>query len=100
MMRLIPAIPLVALAIALSAAGLTLVARALIPLFWRDVKPWSCDLCMSWWGGLAATLLLLAATAAVGVPYFAVAFTASIPLAVLILSAVALSKVEKVEVEK
>ena len=44
------------LVVGLAAAGLASVVRAL-PYFrdlvFRGVKPWACDLCMSWWGSLA-----------------------------------------------
>lgn len=47
--------------VGLFAAGFTQVVRAL-PYFrdlvFRGVKPWACDLCMSWWGSLAGALLL------------------------------------------
>jgi hypothetical protein len=47
--------------VGLFAAGLASVIRAL-PYFrdlvFRGVKPWACDLCMSWWGSLAGALLL------------------------------------------
>ena len=44
----------------LSAAGAALVVRAVLaewlPL-WLLVKPFSCDLCMSWWGSVAFSAL-------------------------------------------
>jgi hypothetical protein len=49
------------LVVGLFAAGLTSVVRAL-PYFrdlvFRGVKPWACDLCMSWWGSLAGAVAL------------------------------------------
>lgn len=44
---------LVAIAAALGAIGLAVVLRALPPFSrWNEqgVKPWACDLCMSFWG--------------------------------------------------
>jgi hypothetical protein len=44
--------------VALFAAGLTHILRALPPFrvwVFRGVKPWACDLCMSWWGAVLAT---------------------------------------------
>lgn len=38
-----------------AAAGLALVIRAVVPTLWLLVKPFSCDLCMSWWGSVAFT---------------------------------------------
>lgn len=47
---MIPAPHIAALIVlALSAHFLTLIVRALVPLSWMMEKPWSCDLCMSWW---------------------------------------------------
>lgn len=43
--------------IGLSAAGAALVIRAVIPTLWLLVKPFSCDLCLSWWGSLAIAVL-------------------------------------------
>jgi hypothetical protein len=45
------------LAIGFAAAGLALVVRALVPTLWLLIKPFSCDLCMSWWGSVVFTLL-------------------------------------------
>jgi hypothetical protein len=47
--------------VALFAAGLTHIFRALPPFrgwVFRGVKPWACDLCMSWWGAVLATSAL------------------------------------------
>lgn len=35
--------------LAFFAAGATFIMRKLVPQLWLMVKPWSCDLCMSWW---------------------------------------------------
>lgn len=51
--------------LALTAVALTAVIRALIPLPWALIKPFSCDLCMSFWTGL---LVALAAAEAHRVP--------------------------------
>lgn len=48
--------------VALFAAGLTVVLRAVPPfkaLVFSGVKPWACDLCMSWWNACAGGVLAL-----------------------------------------
>lgn len=35
------------LIVGIAAAGLTNIVRAIVPQHWLLVKPWSCDLCMS-----------------------------------------------------
>lgn len=37
----------------IAAAGAVNVVRAVVPTLWLLVKPFSCDLCMSWWSSLA-----------------------------------------------
>lgn len=63
------------LAVGLCAAGSALIVRAVVPQLWLMVKPFSCDLCMSWWSSLVAsaaiatidgTGILTASVAAVG----------------------------------
>lgn len=49
-----------ALTIGLAAAGSTFVVRAIVDEFRPElllVKPFSCDLCMNWWGSLGLTLM-------------------------------------------
>lgn len=46
---------------ALAVAGTALIAKGLCPRSWRHVRPWSCALCLSAWGGL-----LVAAAQVVG----------------------------------
>lgn len=43
----------------LIAAGTTLIVRALVPQLWLLVKPFSCDLCMSWWSSLVSMIGLM-----------------------------------------
>lgn len=43
--------------IGLMAAGAALITRALVPQHWLLVKPFSCDLCMSWWGSLVSSVV-------------------------------------------
>jgi hypothetical protein len=40
----------------IAAAGAVNVVRAVVPTLWLLVKPFSCDLCMSWWSSLAVTI--------------------------------------------
>lgn len=47
-----------AVLVGLSSAGLCFVVRALIPVTILILKPFSCDLCMSWWGSIIAVVLL------------------------------------------
>ena len=48
------------LALGLIAAGLTSVIRAVVPQSFLLIRPFSCDLCMSWWSSLVgATGLVL-----------------------------------------
>ena len=63
------------LSVGLLASGAALIVRAVVPQHWLLVKPWSCDLCMSWWSSLVMgaaagfvtdTPPLVAAVAAVG----------------------------------
>ena len=35
---------------------LVLVVQALTPQAWRNTKPFSCSLCLTWWGVVAYTL--------------------------------------------
>ncbi len=42
----------------LCAAGATAVIRAVVPQLWLLFKPFSCDLCMSWWTALGTTAIL------------------------------------------
>lgn len=44
--------------IGLVAAGTALIVRAVVPQHWLLVKPFSCDLCMSWWSSLVASVLV------------------------------------------
>lgn len=37
----------------LAASGITAVIRAVVPVPWLLVKPFSCDLCMSFWASLS-----------------------------------------------
>jgi hypothetical protein len=38
---------------ALGAVGLTVALRAIVPVRWvEEIKPWACDLCMSWWSSM------------------------------------------------
>lgn len=46
---------MILLNLALAAVALTAVIRALLPLTWALVKPFSCDLCMSFWTGALVT---------------------------------------------
>lgn len=39
------------------AAGIALITRAVVPQTWLLNKPWSCDLCMSWWGSLVSSVV-------------------------------------------
>lgn len=44
--------------VAFGAVGLTTLVRALLPLrLTESTKPWSCDLCMSWWSSLACVVV-------------------------------------------
>lgn len=48
--------------VALFAAGTTLVVRALPVIrgeVFRGVKPWACDLCMSWWCACIGQFIVL-----------------------------------------
>lgn len=40
----------------LSAAAIALIIRALVPTMWLLHKPFSCDLCMSWWSSVALSM--------------------------------------------
>lgn len=44
-----------AIALGLAAATVATIVRAFVPTLWLLIKPFSCDLCMSWW----STVLLL-----------------------------------------
>ena len=44
--------------IGLIAAGAAQIIRAVVPQHWLLVKPFSCDLCMSWWGSLVASVFV------------------------------------------
>lgn len=48
----------IALVVGLCAAGATLVVRAVVPQLWLMVKPFACDLCMSWWSSLVASVVV------------------------------------------
>lgn len=67
-----------ALMLGFAAATVATIIRAFVPTLWLLVKPFSCDLCMSWWSSLVlsvavtvqhpmaltdAGLMILAATA-------------------------------------
>lgn len=47
-----------ALALGLIAAGITSVVRAVVPQIWLLVKPFACDLCMSWWSAWLGAIAL------------------------------------------
>lgn len=47
-----------ALTIGLIAAGITSVVRAVVPQLWLLVKPFACDLCMSWWCAWLGAIVL------------------------------------------
>jgi len=44
------------LAVGLCAAGSALIVRSVVPQLWLMVKPFSCDLCMSWWSSIVASV--------------------------------------------
>lgn len=48
---------LMALFLGLAAAAAATIVRALVPTLWLLIKPFSCDLCMSWWSSLALGLM-------------------------------------------
>lgn len=47
---------LLALLIGLAASTATTIVRAVVPTLWLLIKPFSCDLCMSWWLSLAISV--------------------------------------------
>ena len=55
---------LLALILGLAASGVTNIVRAVVPQHWLLVKPWSCDLCMSFHSSWAMLLVTLFDTAA------------------------------------
>ena len=47
--------------VAFGAVGLTTLLRTLVPSQWvESVKPWSCDLCMSWWSSSVCVVVAVA----------------------------------------
>lgn len=47
--------------VAFGAVGLTTLIRTILPLrLVEGVKPWSCDLCMSWWSSLVCVVVAVA----------------------------------------
>lgn len=67
-----------ALLLGLAAAAAATIIRAFVPQLWLLFKPWSCDLCMSWWCSLALSVLVTvyADLALVIVPILLLASTA------------------------
>lgn len=47
------------LLVGFAAAGATSIIRAVVPTLWLLVKPFACDLCMSFWTSLVLTALLM-----------------------------------------
>jgi hypothetical protein len=47
-----------ALLLGLFAAGCTFVVRKVVPQDWLLFKPFSCDLCMSWWSAWLGVILI------------------------------------------
>jgi hypothetical protein len=46
--------------VAAGAVGLTTVLRSIVPARWVEgTRPWSCDLCMSWWSSIACIAVAL-----------------------------------------
>jgi hypothetical protein len=44
--------------VAFGAVGLTTLVRTLVPSRWvESTKPWSCDLCMSWWSSIVCVVV-------------------------------------------
>lgn len=44
--------------LAVGSVGLTFFLRSVVPGRWvEEVKPWSCDGCMSWWGALVCDIV-------------------------------------------
>jgi len=43
-------------AVGLCAAGSALIVRAVVPQLWLMAKPFSCDLCMSWWSAVVSSV--------------------------------------------
>ncbi len=44
------------IAMGLAAAGIVMIIRAVVPTMWLLHKPFSCDLCMSWWSSVALSM--------------------------------------------
>lgn len=55
---------LFAMILGLAASGLTSIVRAVVPQSWLLVKPWSCNLCMSFHGSWVMLLVTSIDTAA------------------------------------
>lgn len=70
------------LAVGFASSGITFVVRAAVPQLWLLAKPFSCDLCMSFWSSLAVTAWL-ARSGDVGPEQSVVACCGGIGVAVL-----------------
>jgi uncharacterized membrane protein HdeD (DUF308 family) len=98
-------LPGVSVVLAVAAVGLTLCIRPFVPLVkLHSERPWNCNLCMSFWGSLAATIVLsvgfclgltpfTVSGAAASVLLVIVAGAAAIPLATTILRILAAEKI-------
>lgn len=74
---------LMTLSLGLIAAGLTLVIRAVVPQLWLLVKPFACDLCMSWWSAWLGAIMLQV-TEPIGFWHVLPAVLGAVPVSVLL----------------
>jgi hypothetical protein len=83
-----------ALIVGLASAGLCFVVRALVPVNVLILKPFSCDLCMSWWGSIVGILLLTGEWTWTSLRAAAVAVLAGTAVALLVVKIVIRLRIE------
>lgn len=72
------------LILGLAAATVATIVRAFVPPLWLLVKPWSCDLCMSWWSSLVISPIVNSRLAP-GLPMSLVVVLAAAAVSMLVL---------------